>query len=83
MTRDTFRDVAKMSIELHPRSASSVGGVGGTRGSGAHAQFGMMNVVVVGDASASSSSSRVVGGSGKVFGLDLVAHLRDTGRERE
>ena len=69
------------SIELHPRSASSVGGVGGTRSGGAHAQFGMMNVVVVGDAS--TASSRVVGGSGKVFGLDLVAHLRATGRERE
>ena len=69
-----------MSIELHPRSASSVGG-GGTRGGGAaHAQFGMMNVVVVGDASAASSR---VAGSGKVFGLDLVAHLRATGRERE
>ena len=80
MTRDTFRDVAKMSIELHPRSASSVGGGGTRSGGAAHAQFGMVNVVVVGDASA---SSRVGGGSGKVFGLDLVAHLRDTGRERE
>ena len=58
------------------RSASSVGG--GGRGGSTHAQFGMINVVVVKGAADSSSV-----GSGKVFGLDLIAHLRATGRERE
>ena len=47
----------------------------------------MINVVVVGGGGGHAAARKREGdpalGTGKVFGLDLIAHLRDTGRERE
>ena len=56
--------------------------------SNAHAQFGLGNVGVVAAAGGKrgqepSPGKAAAAGSSRVFGLDLVAHLRGTGRERE